>query len=199
MIKKYVQKEIDKVIKTIWLNEMCQEYGKGHFLLERSIQCSFYHHLRSKLDPLLEEHSLFIYPELYIKDLVYYADLAIVEMDMEDQSHYLHDRKTDIAAIIEIKYGGTLEYIRSDIPKLKEYVQFFREDYAKCHYYFAFIDEKNEHNYLNLLDKRGTNNWANGCFTELGAGYIDETMYFEVNSYNNINFQYRQSECEFYW
>lgn len=55
MVKKSVQRTIDRTIKSIWLNEICEEYGKGFFILEASLQNSFYHHLRCKLGELLIE------------------------------------------------------------------------------------------------------------------------------------------------
>lgn len=196
MIKKYVKKEVDKAIKHIWLHQMCDEYGYGYFLLERSIQCSFYHHLRNALQPLLDEHNLYIYPELYFKDLGYYADIAIVEMDMSIESCQLADRLTDIAAIIEIKYGGSADYIKTDIPKMKTYIQNLDYD---CQYYFVSIDEKSTRSRLNWIDGRSINNWANGRFTELNAGWIDDTMYFEINSYNRMNIQNKSAICYFEW
>lgn len=196
MIKKAVKKEIDKAIKRIWITEICKEYGEGHFLLEASLQCSLYHHLRNWLNPLLDENNLYIYPEFYFNQLRYYADIAICEMDMSMETYYLHDRLTDIAAVIELKYGGSSDYIKTDIPKLKTYVQSLGYD---CQYYFGAIDEKTERVRLPWLDRRSTNNWANGCFTELNAGYLNGTMYFEVNSYNNMNIQQKRVQCNFIW
>ena len=196
MIKKTVKREIDKVIKHIWLTEVCKEYGEGQFLLEASLQCSLYHHLRNQLTPLLRENNLYIYPEFYFGQLKYHADLAICEMDLNMETYYLHDRMTDIAAIIELKYGGTPDYIKTDIPKLKTYVQFLGFD---CQYYFGAIDEQTDRGRLPWLDHRSTNNWASGCFTELNAGYLDDAMYFEVNSYNKMNIQQKRTVGNLIW
>ncbi len=196
MIKKAVCKEIDKAIKNIWLSEICKEYGEGQFLLEASLQCSLYHHLQNYLKPLLEKNHLYIYPEFYFKELRYYADIAICEMDMSLETYYLHDRLTDVAAIIELKYGGSSDYIKTDIPKFKTYVQSLDYD---CQYYFGAIDEKTERGHLNWLDRRSTNNWASGRFTELNAGYLNGSMYFEVNSYNQMNIQQKRQHCDFLW
>ncbi|MBD5162074.1 MAG: hypothetical protein HDT14_08700 [Oscillibacter sp.] len=194
MIKKAIKKEIDKAIKRIWITEICKDYRERQLILEASLQCSLYHHLRNWLKSLLEENNLYIYPEFYFNQLRYHADIAICEMDMSLEPYHWHDRLTDVAAIIELKYGGSSDYIKTDIPKLKTYVQSLGYD---CQYYFGAIDERTECGRLPWLDRRSTNNWANGCFTELNAGYLDGTMYFEVNSYNNMNIQQKRVECTF--
>lgn len=193
MIKKSVKKEIDRIIKEVWLNDICKEYGRGGLIKEASLQCSLYHHLQNRLGFILQENNLYIYPECYFKDLKYYADLAIVEMDMNNQALYLWNRMTDVAAIIELKYDGgnaktTASYIQTDKAKIKEYVYNLPYD---CQYYFGVIYET-ECEWLQWFDRRSTNNWANGRLTELNAGYLDGEMYFEVNSYNNWNFQNRK-------
>lgn len=196
MIPKNVRKEIDKVIKDVWLYNICNDYGNGLLIKEASLQCSLYHHLQNKLDIIFKENNLYIYPEFYFKDLKYFADLAIVEMDMNLERRWLSEKLTDIAAIIELKYDGgnatsTSDYIKSDIPKMREYVHNLNYD---CQYYFGVIYET-DCEWLHWLDKRSTNNWANGHLTELNAGYLDDTMYFEVNSYNNMNFQQKRTSC----
>ena len=50
-----------------------------------------------------------------------------------------------VCTIIEIKYGGTVDYGRTDLPKMKMYAKSLGYD---CQYYFAFIDERME--YLSL-------------------------------------------------
>ena len=196
MIKRSVIKEIDKVIKNIWLNEICSEYGNGFYLVESGIQCSLYHHLRNKLEMMLTDNNLIVYPEFYFSDLKYFADIAICQMDMSLDTCRLSDKLIDIAAIVELKYGGSQDYIKSDIPKLKNYVQSLGYD---CQYYFGVIDNTTQRNKLNWLDKRSTNNWAYGCFTELNAGWLGDEMCFEVNSYNNLNFQHKMVPCSVNW
>jgi len=200
MVKKAVKVEIDRVIKDVWLHEICEDYGTGQLLREASLQCSFYHHLRSKMAPLLARNSLAIYPEFYFPSLKYRADLAIVEMDFAAGDGYLSQRVTDIAAIIELKYDGgnaatTETYIKSDMPKMKEYVRTLPFD---CQYYFGVIYET-ECVWLHWFDKRSTNNWARGRLTELNAGLLNGLMFFEINSYNELGIQQKQRECEMHW
>lgn len=200
MVKKNIKKLIDKTIKEVWINEICKDYGNGHFLMEADIQCSLYYHLRRKLSSILEENNLYIYPEFYFKELRYYADLAICQMDMGIDTYLLSEKLTDVVAVIELKYGGgnslsISEYIKTDIAKLKTYAH--NLDY-NCQYYFGVIYET-ECEWLHWFDKRSTNHWANGCLTELNAGYLDGEMYFEINSYNKMNIQQKRVQCDMIW
>lgn len=77
MIKKSVKKEIDKIIKEVWLNDICKDYGKGSLIKEASLQCSLYHHLQNEMDSILEENNLYIYPEFYFKDLCYNKNVLL--------------------------------------------------------------------------------------------------------------------------
>lgn len=197
MIHTKLMEEIDRVIKDVWLHEICGDYANGFLLKEASLQCSLYHHLQNRLGKLLQENCLYLYPEFYFNELHYFADLAIVQMDMEMEKDYIADRITDVVAIIELKYDGgtaktTEDYIRTDIAKLKDYVKNMPYD---CQYYFGVIYET-ECCWLNWLDKRSTNNWAKGRVTELNAGYLDDEVVFEVNSYNGIGVQNQKVICE---
>lgn len=197
MVKKSVRKKIDRAIKHIWLTDLCREYGEGRFLVEADIQCSFYYHLRQRLEPLLTENSLYIFPEFYIPGQGrrgQYIDLAIYEMDMSLPG-LLRDRRTDTAAVIELKYGGGDDWITSDFPKLRGYMDVFGRE---CQYYFGVIDLR-EMACLNWLD--GRNRWAKGCFTELNAGYLDGEMFFEVNSFNDFSpdLQHKRTHCNLVW
>lgn len=191
------KEKIDKVIKEVWLNEICHEYGVGNLIREASLQCSLYHHLRNRLEAVLKENNLYLYPEFYFKDLKYRADLAIIEMDFTKDVNHLKDCVEDVVAIIELKYAGgnsdtISNYIKTDMPKIKEYIKNLNYD---CQYYFGVIYE-NECEWLHWFDKRQTNNWANGYLTELNAGYINEEMIFEVNSCNNMNSQHEKCKCK---
>ena len=188
MIAENVICEIDKVIKEIWLNEIVKDYDDGLLLKEDSLKCALYHHMRSRLEPLLEENNLRIYPEYYFKDLKYRADIAIVEIDPDSDSVYLADRVKNVIAIFELKYSyGTDEQtaivIKDDVWKIRDYIKTGK---MLCQYYFGVIYEA-ECETLNWIDKRSSNNWAKGYVTELDAGMIDGQMWFEVNSYNGLN------------
>ncbi len=188
MISQNVLIEIDKAIKKIWLNEIVSDYDEGLLLKEDSLKCSLYHHMRNKLDYILKENNLRIYPEFYFKSLKYRADIAIVEIEENCDKEYLADMIKNIIAIIELKYDygsdeQTISMIKKDVWKIKDYIQ---NGKMLCQYYFGVIYE-NECMTLNWIDKRSSNNWAKGYVTELDAGIIDGEMWFEVNSYNGLN------------
>lgn len=199
MITKNARRKIDQAIKTIWLKEICEDYGNGRLLREASLQSSLYCHLRSHLEDVLKENNLFIYPEFYIPELGYFADMAIVQMNLSADGR-LSDRVADIAAIIELKFEAgtaqdTLNVIKSDLQKMKRYAQQIDEN---CQFYFGIIYET-ECVRLSWFDSRSTKHWANGCMTELNAGYLDDVMTFEVNSYNHMNIQNRSVTCQMLW
>lgn len=199
MITKSASRIIDHTIKMIWLKEICEDYGCGNLLREASLQSSLYHHLRTHLEDVLKENHLFIYPEFYIPELKYRADVAIVQMDLSADG-LLSQRVSDIAAIVELKYEGgtaqgTLDVIKADLQKMRRYARQMGKD---CQFYFGVIYET-ECEWLHWLDRRSTEHWANGCMTELNAGYLNGVMSFEVNSYNHMNIQNRSTICQMLW
>lgn len=199
MIKRDVMQAIDGAIKEIWLDEICRDYGSGKLLREASLQSSLYHHIRSYLEGVLEENNLFIYPEFYIPGLKYRTDLAVVEVDRFSEG-YLSSRVSNIAALIELKFVSgtaqdTMDVVKADLQKLKQYLGQIDGD---LQLYFGIIYET-ECKWLSWLDRRSTNHWANGCVTELNAGYLDGVMTFEVNSYNHMNIQNKSAICQMLW
>ena len=191
MISKNVLKEIDRAVKEIWLNEVVNDYDDGFLFKEDSLKCCLYYHLRNRLEKLLKDNNLRIYPEFYFSELKYRADIAIVEMDPKSEALYLRDRVKDVVAIFELKYDGgnaegTAAVIKNDVWKIKDYIQ---KGKLLCQYYFAVIYET-ECYALNWLDKRNT--WAKGYVTELDAGLLDGEMWFEVHAYNDMNMEYSE-------
>lgn len=190
MVKKNVIREIDKTIKSVWKEEIAADYFEHYLLREDSLKSALYYHLRNKLDALLYENNLRIYTEFWISSLKYRADMVIVEIaDDVDEYDWLADAVTDIVAIIELKFksekdDGTAEEIKNDIWKFKDYVQ--QAGLTKTQFYFGVIYEV-DCAYLQWMDGRSINNWADGRVTELNAGRIDDEMLFEVHSYNGMN------------
>lgn len=136
MITKNVRHTIDRAIKRIWLKEICEDYGRGNLLREASLQSSLYHHLRVHLEDVLKENHLFIYPEFYIPELKYRADMAIVQMELLAEGP-LSQRVSDIAAVVELKYEGgtahgTLDVIKADLQKMRQYA---RQIGGDCQFY----------------------------------------------------------------
>lgn len=194
-MKKSIKKEIDRAIKEVWLDEVCEDYARDKLLMEASLQCAIYHHLRNRLEDILEENDLRIYSEYWMKECGYRADLAIVHLDMEREENHLRDCVDEVAAIIEVKYVSgrnrrTIDWVKEDVFKLKDYAKKYDSEL-----YLGVIYENDFEN-ISWMDKRTTNNWADGVVTELNAGYDDDEFYFEVNSYNHLNFQNRLVKCE---
>lgn len=188
MIDKSVIKELDRVIKDIWMTEIQNDYNNGYILKEDSLKCNLYYHMRNRLESLLSANNLRIFTEFYFPNLKYYADIAIVEIDPTLECLHLKEMVVDVAVIIELKFTGgyaveTEKSIKNDVQKVKSYIQ---NGELLCQFYLGIIYET-ECVWLNWLDKRSTNHWANGHVTELNAGYIDGLLEFEVNSYNRLN------------
>lgn len=125
--------------------------------------------------------------------------MAIVQMELSADGA-LSQRVSDIAAIVELKFEGgtaqgTLDVIKADLHKIKRYAKQMDEN---CQFYFGIIYET-ECDWLYWLDRRSTEHWANGCVTELNAGYLDGVMTFEVNSYNHMSIQNRSATCQMLW
>lgn len=188
MVKKTVIKEIDKAIKQIWLEDIQGDYRNNMLLREYSLECSMYHHLRVKLEDLLLENNLRIYPEYVFSAPKYRADLAIVQINPHADG-YLGDIVTDVIALFEMKLtsgtdDATVEWVKNDIWKFKDYMT--EAGLTDCQFYFTTIYES-PCKWLQWMDARTTNNWAFGRVTELDAGLIDGEMVFEVHSYNEMN------------
>lgn len=189
MIKKSVLKEIDRTIKTIWKKDIQKDYWDEYLLKEDSLKCAMYYHLRKKLDKLLRENHLRIYPEFFFKELRYRADIAIVEIDEEMEYSWLGEVVTDVIALFELKCtrgkdAATINWIKTDLWKFKDYLNV--AGLTDCQFYFTAIYES-EREWLNWLDARSTNNWAKGRVTELNSGLINDEVLFEVHSYNGMN------------
>lgn len=188
MVPKRVVKQIDRVIKETWIDDIQKDYFSISLLREDSLKCAFYYHLRRKLAGLLEEYNLRIYSEYYFPALQYKADLAIVQINPNSKEAYFKDFVVDVIALFELKFTSgtstsTRDWIKHDTAKLKNYMQ---AGSLSCQFYFAVIYEA-ERNCLVWMDRRSTNHWASGYVTELDAGRIDGELVFAINSYNGLN------------
>lgn len=185
MIDKCIIEEIDRIIKETWVNEITKDYHNAYILKESSLKCSLYYHLRAKLGKILEENNLRMYPEYYFRNLNYYADIAIVQIDKSIEK--IGDKVVDVIAVMDLKCDcgnsiGTANAIKYDLHKIKNCIQSGK----LCQYYFCVIYQT-ECICLNWKDKRSANHWAKGYVTELNAGGVNGCIVFEVNSYNEMN------------
>lgn len=195
MLKKeyeYIMKQIDYAIKKAWLKDVSRDYSKAKLLKEDTLKSALYFHIRKRIDSLCEMYNLRIYTEYnesVLRQNSMRADIAIVEMDLDSDAWYLGDRVKKVLAIIELKYANSPNYIAQDIDKIKRYKSLPELD--GCQYYLGILNERDYAERAFWLDKRQTNNWANGCVTELDAcrysNYNDNKMAFSVYSYNRLN------------
>ena len=185
MINRKILIEIDRIIKSIWLKNIKEDFNNNYFWHEDDIKCSFYYHLRRKLSNILKENNLRIYTEATFPEISFKADIIIAKID---ENGYFDN--SDIIALFELKYKDgndqqTINYIKYDIQKFKVYLQ--EAGVCNAQFYFSVI-YLGKFDYLQwIIDKRTTNNWANGRVTELDAGYLGGKITFEVNSFNNMN------------
>lgn len=189
MAKQLVIKQVDRVIKETWLNNVKRDYEGCHLLKEDALKASLYFHVRRKLGTkFLEENNLRIFTEFSdggIGELGYRADIAIVEIGSDTQA-YLGDNIKSVIAIIELKYRGSEasdEYFYDDVTKIKSYVKNLKWD---CQFYLGFISEK-EYCHPFWLDGRQTNKWAFGKLVVLSANLSGGKMKFYMQSCNVLN------------
>lgn len=187
-----VLKQVDYGIKTAWLEGISKDYSQAKLLKEDTLKSSLYFHIRSRLDNLCEMYNLRIYTEYnesILKENNMRADIAIVEMDLDEQTNYLGNQVKRVIAIVELKYGNSPNYMSQDIDKIKKYRTL--SELEGCQYYIGTLNERDYKERAFWLDKRQTNNWAKGCVTELDAcrysEYNENKMAFSVYSYNNLN------------
>lgn len=181
---KEIQKKIAEAVTKIWSEDIPYDYETFSLLKEDALKCAIYHHLRSRLEAVLCKNNLRIFPEYYIEELKYRADIAIVRINPANIKPKLKDMVTDVIAIFELKYDcsknkSTTDCILKDVDKIRIYVKEMNKD---CHYYFACINEV-EMDSLKWFSEQDVNSWAKNKVTELDAGYVDGYMEFEVNSY----------------
>lgn len=189
MLKAEVLKEIDRTVKQCWITNIVKDYKDEYLFREDALKCALYYHLRRKLDRILRENSLRIYPEYKFDKINYRADLVIAQIDENKDYSWLGEAVSDVVAIFELKFTGgkdsaTRNWIKNDLWKFKNYMNY--EGLKSCQFYFASIYES-EWPRLNWLDARSTNHWAKGRVTELNAGLINDEMVFEIHSYNGWN------------
>lgn len=188
----YIIKQIDCAIKRAWRDDISQDYGKNKLLKEDTLKNALYFHIRKRIESLCEMYNLRIYTEYNVsvpRQNNMRADIAIVEMDFDLDVGRLSDRVKKVLAIIELKYANSPNYISQDIGKIKTYKTI--SELEGCQYYMGVVNERRYMERAFWLDKRQTNNWANGCVTELDAcryiNYNDGRMAFSVYSYNGLN------------
>ncbi|MEK1828968.1 hypothetical protein AAAC51_07415 [Priestia megaterium] len=175
-----VSQFVHSVIQKVWLEDIKQDFDEKRLLRERSLQCSFYYHLRRRLgEDFIEENNIQLYPEFPIGNEK--ADLAVVVVDPNSTAINLEDRVTEVLSIIEMKHKNAKARERcfdEDIDKIMSYIKYIQSD---AMYYIAFIREK-------YFDPNEVINWitneqaleSNGQLTEMhsyGNLHTDEMIW----------------------
>lgn len=176
MDEKIISK-IDETIKSIWKNEIADDY-KNHWLLkEDTLKNAFYFHLRNKLGELLYSNNIRIFTEFTdneFRDKNFRPDIVIAEMNFDRRSDYFGDDVKICLAVIELKYKNSTtpaKVILNDYDKLHKYVEKLKLD-SKCKLYMATIWEReDEETYW----EDENSEWAKNRLTELNASYKPET------------------------
>jgi hypothetical protein len=186
MVKKSVVKEIDRIIKDVWLQNIQKDYLEHYLINEDCLKMAMCYHMRRKMTRLLKENNLRIYTEKHFPELNKRPDIIIAEIkdDYIENSLYDSIHPEDIVALIELKFTGdksksTEDWVKDDLRKLRGYASY---EGFHCPLYFGVIYEV-PCEWLHWFDKRSTNNWAKGRVTELDAGGIGEDIVFEINEY----------------
>ena len=189
MTDKNIKAKIDKAIKEVWLEEIKEDYLSDHLLLEDSLKCSLYYHLRQKLsDRWLERNNIRIFPEYHLENNCR-ADIAIVKLYDKRDGKHLSKCEDTVIAIIELKYKGCTDKkpFLNDCNKLEKYV----DDYPNSQLYAGFIHEKgHDINNLTWFTKENDVFWTKGRLTELLGTWIhdgERNYQIRVKSYNNMN------------
>ena len=168
--------KIDETIKSIWKNEIADDY-KNHWLLkEDTLKNAFYFHLRNQLGVLLSNNNIRIFTE-FTDDKFggtnFRPDIVIAEMDFNRHSEYFGDDVKKCLAVIELKYKNRTtpaKTILNDYDKLHKYV---KELKINCNLYMATIWEReDEETYW----EDENSEWAIDRLTELNASYKPDSQ-----------------------
>lgn len=170
MIK--IQKLIDDTIKSIWQNEIKNDYKNRWLLKEDTLKASFYFHLRNKLGHIFDMYNIRIYTEFTddkFKGSKKRPDMVIAENNGRQEYEYLGDEINNCLAVIEFKFKqgySSCNDINADCDKLKLYVN---ELNVECPLYMVTIWEYPDTYSVNWVRKNAK--WAKGRLTELYASW----------------------------
>ena len=175
MKKEKLMQIIDDTIKSIWAEEIKDDYECGWLLKEDTLKNSIYHHLRSKLGCLFVENDIRIFTEFTDGKFTgtdFRPDLVVAHVDFEQEKEFYGDYVSECLCVIEIKYKrgyGASKDIYDDYKKLRTYAEDLDVD---CKLYMATIWEyEDDETYWEEEDST----WAKGILTELNASYKRET------------------------
>ena len=160
---------IDDAIKSIWENEIRNDYENDRLLKEDTLKNAMYFHLRNRIGWLCDECDIRIFTEFTdwkFKATRKIPDMVIAKVDMAKDVSYLGDAVTECLAVIELKYKSGFaanKDIYADYDKLRFYIE---ELNIGCKLYMGTIWEQ-EDDATSWERKNAA--WAKGKVTELNA------------------------------
>lgn len=162
---------IDEAIRSIWVNEIRNDYENRRLLKEDTLKNAMYFHLRNRIGWLCDECDLRIFTEFTddkFRGTGRIPDMVIARMDMKTDVRYWGDAVTECLAVIEIKYkanAGASRDVFADYDKLRYYVEKLN---VESKLYMATIWECEDDP---TTWERKNAAWAKGRVTELNASF----------------------------
>lgn len=160
---------IDEAIKSIWVNEIQNDYNYNWFMNEDTLKNALYFHLRNKLEKVLAKNDLRIFTEFNDAEFSgrgFRPDMVIAKVEMNSDASYWRQAVTNCVAVIELKFKSTFpdkETIYADYDKLKTYIESIG---VNGKLYMATIWECEDYD-TTWIRKNAA--WAKGKVTELNA------------------------------
>lgn len=160
---------IDQAIRSVWVNEIRNDYENKRLLKEDTLKNAMYFHLRNRLGWLCDECNIRIFTEFTdweFKTSRKIPDMVIAKVDMKSEDAYFGNAVTDCLAVIEFKYKSGFaanKDIYADFDKLKFYIKKLG---LRSKFYMATIWEQED--YKTSWEEKNTA-WAKGRVTELNA------------------------------
>lgn len=166
---------IDEAIKSIWENEIRNDYENRRLLKEDTLKNAMYFHLRNRIGWLCDECDLRIFTEFTdwkFRQTRKIPDMVIAKVNMESDAPYWGDAVTKCVAVIELKYkrsAAASKDIYEDYDKLRFYIE---ELGVACNLYMGTIWEYEDDR---TTWERKNAAWAKGKVTELNASFSRKT------------------------
>ena len=166
---------IDEAIKSIWVNEIRNDYENKRLLKEDTLKNAMYFHHRNRIGWLCDECDLRIFTEFTdgkFRGTGRIPDMVIAKMDVQKDVRYWGDAVAECLAVIEIKYkanAGASKDISDDFDKLRYYIEKLN---VESKLYMATVWEC-EDDPTTWIRKNAA--WAKGKVTELNASFARGT------------------------
>lgn len=120
---------IDETLKSIWENEIQNDYNQICFMNEDTLKNVLYFHLRSKLEKILIENDLRILTEFTDAEFNrsgFRPDMVIAKINMDSDAEYWRKAVEACPIVIELKFKSMFadkEAIYADYSKLEKYIK----------------------------------------------------------------------------